>query len=838
MKRKHKFVSLLLALMLPTMWLLTSCSTSGEVSDNKENSDTTSETKNEPDVSGTDEPDDPDDLITVQHGASGAVNEDGAALYELGELTTSSPDGHIKALFWQDESNGLYYSIKADETEVITPSKLGLVLSECSFSEGIEEIKTYDSANEIDDSYETALTVSLANVSCRDHCMERDIFLEKSEGSLTLKIRVYDDGFALRYADVKAGSGDSVTVTDELTEINLPEDTTIFAGGYSATYEFNYVERTYDQFEKMTTNFNTPFTALTGDRWLLFSESDVYANEITYVKSVLSTESGSGKLCWKFGFKRDPANEVTDDLASPGHIRITEVNTSNGFTTPWRAAIIADDLNELLNSEVIDSLAPVMDESLFESTDWIKPGKVSWSWWSGVSQTDYNAQVDYVDFAAENGWEYCCLDAGWPVFEDRIAELCDYAAEKGVGIILWVNYLHLKTPEEIEDQFSQWSDWGVVGVKTDYFESDDIDVLEVMRNCAEIGAKYKLMIYFHGCINPCGETRTYPNIMSSEAVQGEEFRKWGTTPSPVNCLMYPFTRNITGSMDYTPSCIAIPSVGESGGFSLAKAIVYESAFQHFAGSAYLFPSFIGLPLLNRIPCAWDSSTVFEGYPGKYITYIRQSGDDFYIGSMTIEKRTVKVPLDFLGDGSYNAYIYYDDENGQLALEVQSVTSVDPLTLEMGVRGGAAVMITKDEVDTEVEASINSDLEGYTYYECEDGKMLGSARVSSSIMCSGGQKAGYVGSGSANAVEMTVSAPTAGSYEMIIYYCSGERRPLEVIINGETYKLTGLVSGGFDSLATVSLEVALEGGDNTVTFTSSAGYAPDLDRIAVSDEPNE
>ena len=831
MKRKHRLVSLLLALMLPTMWLLTSCGVPGEVSDRRD-TDTTNGTNGAPTSN------EPEDLIIVQRGASETVNEDNMTLYELGELTTSSPDGHIKALFWQDENNGLYYSVETDEKEVIKPSKLGLVLSECSFSEGIEEIRTYSSANEINDSYETALTVSLKNVSCRDHCMERDIFLKKSDGSLTLKVRVYDDGFALRYADVKAGSGDSVTVTDELTEINLPEDTTTFAGGYSATYEFNYIERNYDQFAQMSFIFNTPFTALTGDKWLLFSESDVYANDITYVKSVLSTESNSGKLCWKFGFKRDPAHEVTDDLSSPGHIRITEVNTANGFAIPWRAAIIADDVNELLNSDVIDSLAPVMDENLFESTDWIKPGKVSWSWWSGVSQTDYNAQVDYVDFAAENGWEYCCLDAGWPAFEDRIAELCGYAAEKGVGIILWVNYLHLKTPEDIEEQFSQWADWGVVGVKTDYFESDDIDVLEVMRNCAEIGAKYKLMIYFHGCINPCGETRTYPNIMSSEAVLGEEFRKWSTTPTPANCLMYPFTRNITGSMDYTPSCIAIPSVGESGGFSLAKAVVYESALQHFASSAHLFPSFIGLPLLNRIPCAWDSSTVFEGYPGKYITYIRQSGDDFYIGSMTLEERTVTVPLNFLGDGSYNAYIYYDDENRQLALEVQSVTSADSLTLEMDRIGGAAVMITKDEVDTEVEKSINSDLEGYTYYECEDGKMLGGARIASSAMCSGGRKAGYVGSGSENAVEMTVSAQAAGTYELIIYYCSGESRPLEIIVNGDTYQLTGLISGGFDSPAVVSLEVKLEGGDNTVTLTSSAGYAPDLDRIAVKDEPNE
>lgn len=815
MKDHMRIAALLLAAMVLVLSLLTACGESGK---NIVNS-------NEPKT-----------LITVERGSSSKKTADGVKVYALDELTTYSPDGHIKAMFWQDENGGLYYSVESGKKEVITPSRLGIVATICDFSTGIEEITSYSRPDEIDDSYDTALTVSLKNVSCRDHCMEREIFLKKSGGSFTLLVRVYDDGFAYRYADVTVGNGDTVYVTDERSEINLPKDTVTFAGGYSATYEFDYIERTYKQLEDHNGIFNTPVTAYTGDRWLLFSEADVYANDISYVKSVLETSGGSASLRWKFGFDRDPVNEVTDDLASPGHVRITEFRTVNGFTTPWRAAIIVDDLNTLLNSDVIDSLCPAMDTKLFKNTDWIKPGKVSWSWWSGGDQHNYDVQVDHVDFSAENGWEYCCLDAGWPTFENRIGELCDYAKKKDVGIILWVNYLHLKTPEEIEDLFSQWSKWGVVGVKTDYFESDDIDVLEVMRNCAEIGAKYKLMIYYHGCINPCGETRTYPNIMTSEAVLGEEFRKWSEAPSPRNCLMYPFTRNVTGSMDYTPSCIAITKTGESAGFSLAKAVVYESALQHFASSAYSFPSFIGLPLLNRIPCAWESSTVVEGYPGEYITYVRSSGDDFYIGSMTLEKRTVNVSLDFLGEGSYNAYIYHDGDNGQLVLEERTVTAKDLIKLDMPNIGGAAVMITKDKVNTEVAASPNAEKAGYTYYECEDGKLSGGANIASATMCSGGQKVGYVGNGSFNAVEITVNAEKAGTYEMIISYCTGEKRPLEVIVNGKTYTLTDLVSAGYDIPATVNLTVELAGGENSVKLTSSNGYAPDLDRIAVSDEP--
>ena len=627
---------------------------------------------------------------------------------------------------------------------------------------------------------------------------------------------------------------EDVYVNAERTEINLPKGTVTFAGGYSATYEFDYVERSYDELKNHGGVFNTPLTAKIGDKWALVSEADAFAGDISYIKSVLETDGGNACLKWGFGFKRDPFNEVTDDLASPGHIRITDFSVPNGFETPWRAIVISDNTDGLLGSDMIEALCPEADKKLFKNTDWIKPGKVSWSWWSGCDQHNYDVQVQHVDFASENGWEYCCLDAGWPVFEDRIKELCDYAEKKNVGIILWVNYLHLKTPEEIEKTFAQWEKWGVAGVKTDYFESDDADVLEVMKNCAEIGAKHHLMIYYHGCIHPCGETRTYPNIMTFEAVLGEEFRKWSDAPSPKNCLMYPFTRNAVGPMDYTPACIAITKTGESAGFSLAKAVVYESALQHFASSAYSFPSFLGLPLLNRIPCAWDGSTVLEGYPGDYITYLRQSGDDFYIGSMTLKKRSSSIKLDFLGEGTYNAYIYYDGEGGTLALETKSVTSKDTLKLEMPDIGGAAVMITKDSVDTEVEGAIGSDKTGYTYYECEDGKLSGSASAADSSMCSGGKKAGYVGNGSFNSVELSVTAEADGEYEMLIYYCSGEPRPLDITVNGETYSLSDLASAGYDIPAEASLKVRLNKGENTVRLTSNSGYAPDLDRIAVKD----
>ena len=50
-----------------------------------------------------------------------------------------------------------------------------------------------------------------------------------------------------------------------------------------------------------------------------------------------------------------------------------------------------------------------------------------------------------------------------------------------------------------------------------------------------------------------------------------------------------------------------------------------------------------------------------------------------------------------------------------------------------------------------------------------------------------------------------------------------------------FRSSNLSSPGFDIPAEKSLNIELEKGENTITFSSSAGYAPDLDRIAVADK---
>ena len=753
---------------------------------------------------------------------------------QLGTAMTS-PDGELKVTLKQDAQGQHYIAVLRGETVLIENSKIGLTLAQTDLSTGLSVNVASVSSAKI---YETFEILTGSRTTVVNSCNEYVIPFAKDGASFDLVVRVYDDGFAYKYEEVTVPNGDSVTVTDESSEIILPDSANVWAFELNGTYEGEYVKRTIRELQAANSLLSTPMLAQVNGHYIMISEGGVFNNDGEYASSGLQTSPGSKQLIWTFGLARDPAHESTGDLDSPGHIRIQEVETVNGFSTPWRAAVISDDVNAFCTSDLIACLNDAPDPELYADTSYIEAGKVAWSWWAEDSkQGNYSKHIEYIDFAAENGWDSVCLDAGWRAFENRLAELCDYADEKGIKIFVWINYRDMKDLQTMDDLFKKWSEAGAAGLKTDYFESDEAKVLLNMQWVAETAAKYRMMVLYHGCVRPAGEYRTYPNVLTMEAVQGEEWHKWFSYPTVENCLMYPFTRNICGSMDYTPTG-APTSNGETSGFAIAKTVVYQSALQHFANAAAVYERFNGLSLLNHIPTVWDDTTVYDGAPGKFISMMRQNGDEYYLGAMTLNQRTVTYTLDFLGGGTYTAYIYADNADGS-ALEItcQSVKKGDTLSFDLLANGGVAVMITKAEIDLDVYQMPDTDNENYTYYEAEspNNTLSGTAVTATATLCSGGKKVGYVGYGVNNTLTFNgITVEEAGTYEIILFYCSGENRRVTVTVNGaDSQELTGLNSGSWNSYACVSFTVTLQAGENTITLSNPSYYAPDIDRIAVS-----
>ena len=770
---------------------------------------------------------------TALPAAETAVNYRGAKLTGLPALTAVSPDGRLVTKFWT-ESGKYYYSVhKASGETVIEPSQLGITTTTEDLSSGFDGGVPSVSVISHDETYTQPCG---KHTVIRDHYNEYSFPLQKGDTVMTVTFRMYDDGIGFRYS-ISRGE----TIKSEQSEMVFPENSTFWGNWPNATYEWDMVELPMQKVTDAWADYSCPLAGRVGDHsWILVSEANVFNEENPYCAGCVCTTGGSRALRWKFGVKAE------------------SVKMNGAFHTPWRAVIIGDTLDAMASSDLIPNLNP---PSALTDTSWIHPGKTAWSWWSsgGDSPIEYHTQKDYIDFAAENGWEFVCLDFGWALWDDsaaKVKELCEYGAERGVGIWLWygVNntghemykdsaghtaypYYSLLDEATIVREFERISALGVKGVKVDYYESDTQETMRQMHLCAEIAAKNKLMVLFHGCTVPRGECRTYPHILSTEAINGSEYYKWFESPSLENRVSYPFTRCVVGSADFTPTGIPVYGIKATAGFALADTVAIESGIQHFAQSVYTYEGSSALPLLNDVPVKWDDMKILDGYPMQFNVTARRSGDDWFISMASIQARTVEIPLaELIGSGTYRAYIFADNADGS-DLEVttlENLTSADTISRRLLANGGCVIKLTQGSM------KLTSPYTNYRSYEAEDAILTGQASVTAGKQgkyCSNAAYVGYVGGKAENAVTFDhVTADQAGTYTLRIYYVSGEPRSLKVDVNGRYIAtLDGLYANRNDwsGIRAVNVEVPLQAGKNTVKLYNDTGWGPSIDRIALA-----
>ncbi|WP_162181674.1 glycoside hydrolase family 97 C-terminal domain-containing protein, partial [Glycomyces tenuis] len=337
----------------------------------------------------------------------------------------------------------------------------------------------------------------------------------------------------------------------------------------------------------------------------------------------------------------------------------------------------------------------------------------------------------------------------------------------------------------------------------------------------------ELMLNLHGSTKPGGENRTWPWLVTSEAVAGTEHYKY---PPPTTARLdatLPFTRGPLGGMDYTPAMISQNDSILTQAHTLAQSVVFTSAMVNYADSAAAYEQWPGRHLLRALPTVWDESRVVEGFPGDHITVARRSGEDWFIGAMTDQARTATVPLDFLGEGTYTATVFADDEHGRVEVSTQEVAGGDTLTLPMIATGGVSVHLSTTPLE-----QIGAD---DTRYEAEDpgNTLAGGAVVDACKGCSEGAKVGYLGQG--GSVQFNdVTATATGTHEMTFTYTSGDPRNVRITVNGEELPTEVLSdSGGWEFVNKWSVDVPLEAGSNTIRFDNPSEYAPDIDALTIS-----
>jgi alpha-glucosidase len=391
---------------------------------------------------------------------------------------------------------------------------------------------------------------------------------------------------------------------------------------------------------------------------------------------------------------------------------------------PWRVLMIAADDKELPNNDIVYRLA---SSSKLSDESWINPGKGTDEWIIGINlfNVPFKAGVNtatykyYIDFAKRFGLDRIMMDAGWSHYQNlydinpdiNMDTIFAYARKNGIKLSMWT--LCSTLDRQLDSALKQFSKWGVDFIMTDFMDRDDQKMVNFYHRIAKACADSKIMIMFHGAFPPKGFNRTWPHAVTREGVLGSEYNIWSDKVTPEHDVTLPFTRQLSGPMDYEPGILdnatkeQFRPVGKkvmtqgTRCHQLAMFVVYESPIQLFSGNpsqGLLEPEF--MKLLGSIPTTWDETKVIEAKVSDYIITARKKGDDWYIGGMTDwEARSFQLPLHFLDEGKYEATICIDGVNADnypsdYILTKQEMRNDEIFRVTMARGGGFLIKLAK------------------------------------------------------------------------------------------------------------------------------------------------
>ncbi|HWU71031.1 MAG TPA: glycoside hydrolase family 97 protein, partial [Pseudoxanthomonas sp.] len=484
---------------------------------------------------------------------------------------------------------------------------------------------------------------------------------------LIVEVRAYDDGVAFRY---RIDDPAPVRLLSERTAFMLPPDSECLASKVDSAHEA--------LFERL--------------KFAQLAEGQRYD-----VPLVCTDRSGGASLAITQAYLEGYAGASLQREGEALHLRLSAVPgragpafvSEHGLRTAWRVVMLGDRVGDMIGSTLIGNLNPPPASDF----GWVKPGKAAWDWWSGPLEgvkPDLATYHRFIDFAAESGFPYYLIDAGWawgagpccdplPTTDiTRAAEGIDmpalvrYAADKGVGLLLWAHWEHLAPRmDEVLDTYARW---GIKGVKVDFMNRDDQEMVAFYQRLAAATAKRHLLLDMHGAYVPAGLQRTYPNYITQEGVLGAEWNKMDKRITPEHNLMLPYTRMLAGPMDYTPGGFRnvaphafevrarMPLVRSTRGQALAMYVVYDSPLQMVSDDPDAYRGADGFEFIKRVPTAWDETQFLSGEPGRDIVLARRSGTAWYVGAMTADEgRNASVPLRFLPAGRYRATVWEDGD---------------------------------------------------------------------------------------------------------------------------------------------------------------------------------
>ena len=611
------------------------------------------------------------------------------------EEVLRSPNGHLELVFELKDLDGEsacpVYRVAYQGKPILSDSKLGLDLGdELSLETGFRVLQRNKAHH---DSYWTPVYGERSVV--RDHYNQVSVVLARNASSspvLELIFRCYDEGIAFRYIIPKNNHSEQLHIRNELTEFS-------FLANHAA-WCVHSAQGVYSQksIDNMGSGVERPLT--------------VQVNDHTFV--ALGEAGLVDYARMKLRASKERPHTVQSELSS-------DVKSGMSIKTPWRFLMVADTPGALLENN--DLLLNLNEPSAIKDPSWIKPGKVI----REVTLTTQGGKA-CVDFAVEHNLQYVEFDAGWygNEYDDasdattvtvdpkrspgplNLPEVIQYAKQRGIGILLYVNRRALD--RQLDTLLPLYREWGVKGLKYGFVHVGSQQHTSWLHEAIRKAADHQLMVDVHDEYRPTGYSRTYPNFMTQEGIGGDE-----TSPTNEQTLTILFTRMLAGAGDNT-ICYYDDRVDRnaSHAYQLAKAVCLYSPWQFLywydrpegspgrKGGAGGQKGVIGnepeLEFYDQVPTVWDDTKVLRGSIGEYAVIARRNGANWFIGCMNSgQKRTFNIALDFLKPGKeYQAYIYSDDPSIQTRTHVRidslDVDASTVLKMEIGEQGGQAVRI--------------------------------------------------------------------------------------------------------------------------------------------------
>lgn len=591
-------------------------------------------------------------------------------------LQVSSPDGRIQMEVRNEET--LSYSVVYKGKVLVADSPLGFEFKNEKPMQGNFALLNAPQAEAKSESWTPVVKNKHAEAQLRWN--EMTFNLEEKEGSrrrMDFVVRVYDEGVAFRYQLYGGRKIGNRQITKELTGFSLPANAT----GWAAKYKRNYTSSQESEFVKTTLN-HLPADTVAGLPFLVEVDKQNY---VAITEACIDDYPGFyiGK-----GNSTQEGNQVLATRLSPLPGEKEEGVKARFFekmATPWRVILVGNHPGKFIETELIHGLNP---PCAIEDTSWIKPGMCAWDhWWSGEVKMEMDVIREYIDFAAEQGWPYMLIDWQWygpynkahaditkPAPQLNMPEILEYARSKNVRCWLWLYCTDVNKNDSYKEAFALYEKWGIAGIKIDFMDRDDQEMVNWYHRIIKEAAKHKLMVDFHGAYKPDGIERTYPNLLTREGVMGGEYSKFSKRVTPEHNVTLAFTRMLAGPMDYTPGgFLNVPMEGfkpqnpttvpNSRCAELSKFVIYDSPLTVMCEHPKYVLGQPGADFLKIVPTVWDDTRFLDGYPGEYIVMAKRSGKQWFIGAMNNRmKRIVEIETSFLPSGEYELEYWADAKN--------------------------------------------------------------------------------------------------------------------------------------------------------------------------------